>query len=207
MPILAAFREIFFPGLGWNRFIGRLIGDLHAENVFDKARVVHADCVVVGEERANLDADVASDTFLIAVLHWLHAASGNRTGFQVLDTLNGAEFRALSAWEAQVHVHERDFARPLLLMSDFFGRLRDTIFLEATLDDFDGAHTAIVTRFAAARSSAGAYLIAKRLPYLIAQRSRYLIAKMRPFEFPTYSIPSGETAVVVIVPKLREVQR
>jgi hypothetical protein len=30
---------------------------------------------------------------------------------------------------------------------------------------------------------------------------------MRPFEFPTYSIPAGETAVVVIVPKLREVQR
>ena len=35
----------------------------------------------------------------------------------------------------------------------------------------------------------------------------YLIANMRPFEFPTYSIPDAETAVVVIAPKLREVQR
>src|ERR1700738_1626772 len=37
--------------------------------------------------------------------------------------------------------------------------------------------------------------------------SLYLIAKTPPFEFPTLSIPAGETAVVAIVPKLREVQR
>ena len=106
--------------------------------------IVHPDRVVVREQRANLDADVASDTFLIAVLHRLHAASRHRTRLEILDTLNGAEFGALAAREAQVHVHERDFARPLFLMSDFFGSLRDSVFLEATLDDFDSAHAIII---------------------------------------------------------------
>jgi hypothetical protein len=42
---------------------------------------------------------------------------------------------------------------PTYSMSDFFGSLRDAVFLETALDDVDGAHASIVTLFRRARQA------------------------------------------------------
>src|SRR4029077_14157931 len=98
---------------------------------------------VVGEQRTHLDADVAPDALLEPVLHRLHAPARERAGRQVLDALDGAELGTLAAREAEVHVHERHLARPLLLLADLVGerRVRNAFLLQATFDDVDGGHT------------------------------------------------------------------
>src|ERR1051326_5198805 len=94
------------------------IADLHPEQLLDHVGIVHADGVVVREQRAHLDADVGADALLEQVVHRLLTASGERPGRHVLDALDGTELRALAAGPAEVHVHERDLARPLLLLPD-----------------------------------------------------------------------------------------
>ena len=44
------------------------------EQLLDEVDVVHPDRVVVGQQRADLDADVAADALLEPVLHRLHPA-------------------------------------------------------------------------------------------------------------------------------------
>src|SRR5262249_23739532 len=92
-----AFREELLVGL--RRDVRRRlpVSDLHLEQPLDEVDVVHADRVVVGEERAHLDADVAADALLEAVLDGLLAPTGERAGRQVLDALHRAELRALPA--------------------------------------------------------------------------------------------------------------
>src|SRR5208282_5100069 len=153
VPIFSTFCKIFLVRLRRDRLRRRRVRDLHAQHILDQLAVVHPDRVVVREQRANFDADKASDAFLEAVLHRLHAAARNRAGRQVLDALHRAELGAFAAREAQVHVHERDFARALLLLSDLFGSLGDAVFLETALDDFYCAHILTVTLFQRARSS------------------------------------------------------
>src|SRR5204863_9015246 len=64
------------------------VPDLHAEELLDEVDVVHPDRVVVREQRAHLDADVAADAFLETVLDGLLAASRDAPGREVLDALH-----------------------------------------------------------------------------------------------------------------------
>src|SRR5439155_4029483 len=134
----AALGEVLLVGLGRDVVDGLPVADLGAEELLDEIDVVHPDGVVVGQERAHLDADVAADALLEAVLDRLLAAAGQAPRRQVLDAADRAELRALAARPAQVHVHEGDLARPLLLLADLVGRVRDALLLQAAPDDVDG---------------------------------------------------------------------
>src|SRR5439155_14302847 len=67
----AALGEVPLVGLRRKVVIGLPVADLDAEELLDEVDVVHADGVVVGQERAHLDADVAADALLEAVLDGL----------------------------------------------------------------------------------------------------------------------------------------
>src|SRR5439155_9956914 len=134
----AALGEVLLVGLRGDVVVGLPVADLHAEELLDQVDVVHPDGVVVGQERAHLDADVAADALLEAVLDRRLAAAGQRARRQVLDARDRAELRALAARPAEVHVHEGDLARPLLLLADLVGRVGDALLLQAALDDVDG---------------------------------------------------------------------
>src|SRR5206468_3177381 len=141
----AALGEELLVGLGRDVFVRPLVGDADPEKLLHEVDVVHADGVVVGEQRTHLDADVAPDALLEAVLHRLHAPAWQRAGREVLDALDRAELGALAAREAEVYVHERDLARPLLLLADLVGegRVGDALLLQATFDDVDRRHTSL----------------------------------------------------------------
>src|SRR5205085_7153814 len=119
---------------------GLAVADLRPDELLDQVDVVHANGVVVGQERADLDADVAPDAFLETVLDRLLAATGERAGRQILDALHRAELRALPARPAEVHVHERDLTRTLLLLAELVGNVGDALFLQPALDDVDRGH-------------------------------------------------------------------
>src|SRR5215467_642174 len=146
MPVAAAFREQFLVRLGTNILRGRLIADFNPERVLDELGVVHPDRVVISQQRANLDADVTADAFLETVLNRLHAPARDRARAKIFDTLHGAEFGAFATRKAQVDVHEGNFAWTLFLAPNVFGGFGDAIFLEAALDDLDGAHGSISHR-------------------------------------------------------------
>src|SRR5215469_12059515 len=179
MPVAPAFREPFLVRFGGNRLDGGLVPDFDSERVLDKLRVVHSDRVVIGQQRANFDADVAPDAFLKTILHGLHTAAWDRARSQIFDTLHGAEFGAFATRKAQVDVHESDFAWTLFLAPNVFRGFRDAIFLEAALDDFDGAHGSISHR----RSASGQ---ARALC-----RAIYFNARTFPSEEATYTEPDG----------------
>src|SRR5262249_27500806 len=102
----AALGEVLLPRLRREVLRGLRVADLHVERLLAEVHVVHPDRVVVGEERAHLDADVAADALLEPVLHRLDAPPRHGASRQVLDALDGAELGALAAREAQVDVHE-----------------------------------------------------------------------------------------------------
>src|SRR5215831_16269305 len=121
--------------------LGRLpIADLDAQQLLDEIDVVHANRVVVGEQRAYLDADVAADAFLKTILHGLHAAARHAPRREVFDALHRAELGTLAAREAQVDVHERHLARALPLLGGLVGHVGDSLLLEPPLDDVDRRH-------------------------------------------------------------------
>src|SRR5262245_27869498 len=121
--------------------LGRLpIADLDAQQLLDQIDVVHANRVVVGEQRAYLDADVAADAFLKTILYGLHAAARHAARREVFDALHRAELGTLAAREAQVDVHERHLARALPLLAGLVGDIGNPLFLEAPLDDVDRRH-------------------------------------------------------------------
>src|SRR6185369_12304977 len=63
---------------------------------------------------------------------------------EILDALHGTELGTLPAREAEVHVHERDLARPLLLLADVVRHVGDHVLFQPTADDVDGAHGSIM---------------------------------------------------------------
>src|SRR5262249_45304913 len=98
------------------------------------------------------DADVATDALLEAVLDGLLPAPRERPGREVLDALHRAELGTLAARPAEVDVHERHLARPLLLLADIVRDVGDPVLLQAPADDIDGGgHGAILAGAAAAR--------------------------------------------------------
>src|SRR5262249_22324941 len=143
VPVTTPLREQFLVRFGGNRLCGRLLADFYTERGLGHLGGVHPNCIVGGQRRANLATDVANTAFLKPGLPRLYAAARDRARPKILDALHGAEFGAFSAWKAQIDVHERDFARALLLAPHVFGCFRDAIFLEAALDDIDGAHESI----------------------------------------------------------------
>ena len=104
-----------------------------------------ADGVVIGEERAHFHADVAPDALLEAVLDGLHAAAVDGAGAEVLDALDRTELGTLAAREAEVHVHEGDLARALLLLADLVGvgGLGNLLLLQAAFDDVNRGHRSL----------------------------------------------------------------
>src|SRR5215469_8121772 len=146
MPVAATFREQFLVRLGRDLLGGWLIADFNPERIFDQLGIVHSDRVVIGQQRTNFDADVATDAFLETVLDRLNTTARDRARAKIFDTLHRAEFGAFATRKAQVDVHEGDFAGALFLASDVFRGFRDAIFLEAALDDLDGAHEIISYR-------------------------------------------------------------
>ena len=142
MSVRAALGEILLVRLRRDVRVRFRIPDFHAEHVLDERRVVHSDRVVVREERADLDADVAADALLKPVLHRLHATVRDRSGCEVLDALHRTELRTLAARKAKIHVHECDFARTLLLRANVvgIGRVGYALLLQPALDDVDRVH-------------------------------------------------------------------
>jgi hypothetical protein len=135
-----ALRKILFIGLGREVPVWRAVGDGHAQQSFDQVHVIHPDRIVVGEEGTDLYTDVAADALLEAILHGLYASPRQRVRCEILDALHGAELRTFAAGEAEVHIHEGDFAGSFLLFSDLVRDIRDAVFLEPTLDDIDCRH-------------------------------------------------------------------
>src|SRR5208337_3696008 len=103
------------------------VAKLRAQSVFDQFDVVHPDGVVIRQQGANLDADVTSDALLESILDRLQPAVRNRFGSHVFDASDRAKLRTLAAWEAQIDIHERDFARPLLLASQLVGSVGEAL--------------------------------------------------------------------------------
>src|SRR5262249_23562756 len=125
MPVTAAFRKQFLVRLGRNLLGRGLIADFNPKRVLDHLGLVHSDRVVIGQQRTDLDADVATNAFLETVLNRLHAPARDRARAKIFDTLHGAEFGAFATRKAQVDVHERDFAWTLFLAPNIFGGFRD----------------------------------------------------------------------------------
>src|SRR6185369_7351476 len=106
VPIGAALGEQLLVRLRRSSLRRLPIRDLDAEGLLDEVAAVHPHRVVVGEQRAHLDADVAADALLKAVLDGLVvAATGERPGRERLDAADRAELRALAARKAEVDVH------------------------------------------------------------------------------------------------------
>src|SRR5262249_42718887 len=124
----AALGEEVLPRLRRRRHVRLAVADRRLEELLDEVDGVHADGGVVGEERAHLDADVAPDALLVAILNRLHAAPGHGPRRQILDALHRTELGTLPARPAEVHVHERDLARPLLLLAELVGHVGHAFF-------------------------------------------------------------------------------
>jgi len=130
-----ALGKILFIGLGREVYVRLAVGEGHAQQSFDQVHVIHPDRIVVGEQCTDLDADVAADALLEAILHGLYASARQGVGCEILDALHGAELRTFATGKAEVHVHEGDFAGSFLLFANLVGDIRDAVFLEPTLDD------------------------------------------------------------------------
>jgi len=68
------------------------------------------------QEGTEFNADVAPNAFPKSILDRLDAATGEGIGGEVFNALDRTELRALAARRAKVHVHEGDFAGPLLFL-------------------------------------------------------------------------------------------
>src|SRR5213593_2913478 len=137
IAIEPSLREVFFVRLRGRVFFGGRVPDLHAQGLLHQTHVVHPHRIVVREQGADLDADVAPDTLLKTVLYRLAVlAPPHRPRTEILDAADGTELGALTAGKAEIHVHEGDFAWTLLLLAPFVWPegLGDPLFFQPPLD-------------------------------------------------------------------------
>ena len=143
--LFLTFGKIFLVRLGWDVCVWFSIANGLADQLFYQVHVIHPHRIIVGQQSADLHADVTSDTFLKAILNGLHPSAGQCIRGKILNTLHRTELGTLATRKAEVHIHKSDLSRALLLLlPDFLWGLWEVVFFQPALNDVNGCHRILI---------------------------------------------------------------